>query len=139
MEIRQFCTVLKTEEVAIQIYHMVLEADTSAIANPGQFVHILPDAKTTYLRRPISIADWNENQLELYFRVVGDGTDILSRTEKGTKLDCLLPLGNGFSVMNTRHPVLIGGGIGVPPLLGLAREYTAAGISPMIALGFNST
>lgn len=136
MEIKQICTILDHRYVNANTLHMTLSADTSMITAPGQFVHIALD--DLYLRRPISIASWTKDTLELYYRVVGHGTENMSYYPVGKKLDCLLPLGNGFSVKENEKPLLIGGGIGTPPLLGLAKAYVQKGVIPCVALGFNT-
>ena len=118
-------------------YELTLSGDTSAITAPGQFVNIeLPEK---FLRRPISICDWDEDRLVLLVKVVGGGTDQLVCCAPGTKLDVLSGLGNGFDAsLAGACPVLAGGGIGIAPLYGLARRMLASGQSPAVALGFRS-
>ena len=118
-------------------YKMVLEGDSSAITGPGQFVDLrLPEK---YLRRPISVCDYTDTTLTLIYKVVGEGTEIMSKLSEGTKLDVLSGLGNGFDISKGgKHPVLAGGGIGIAPLYGLAQRMLEAGMEPTIALGFRT-
>lgn len=122
------------------IYQMTLVAKTDCIKNPGQFINIKVDG--FYLRRPISICDYDDaGNMRIVFKVVGEGTDVLSKIPEGHSVSCLYPLGNGFDVdvlSKNDNPVLIGGGIGVPPLVGLCRELIKCGFLPTVYLGFNS-
>lgn len=107
---------------------------------PGQFAEVdVPDSKTTFLRRPISInnVDSADNTLWLLIRKAGAGTASLCATETGAKLNIVLPLGNGFSTAATR-PLLIGGGVGIAPLLYLARKYNEKGVRSTLILGARS-
>ncbi len=118
------------------VYRMVLEGDTSAITAPGQFVNLTLDG--LYLRRPISVCDWDADGLTLIYKVVGQGTDQLSQMRPGETLDALAGLGNGYDLAACPNdPVLVGGGVGVPPLYGLAKWLIRAGKSPSAILGFN--
>ena len=130
-------TVEKNEPLTREVYRMVLAGDTSAITAPGQFVNIRLDG--LYLRRPISICDWDDNGLTLIYKVVGRGTEQLSKMVPGQALDCLVGLGNGYDLSPAgERPLLIGGGVGVPPLYGLARRLTAQGRRVTVCLGFNT-
>jgi len=107
---------------------------------PGQFVEVLADGSTsTFLRRPISINlfDADNNELWLLVAIVGDGTKAIASKEKGDKLNCIFPLGNGFSIdINPASRVLlVGGGVGVAPLLFLGRRLSEAGVAPSFLLG----
>ncbi len=118
---------------------MTLRGDTSAITAPGQFVNIAIPGK--YLRRPISICDYSHvrGEITLLYDVVGDGTKEMSRMKPGDKVDMLNGLGNGFSVDSSlKRPVLLGGGIGCAPLMGLARALKTHGANPTVVLGFNT-
>ena len=117
------------------IFELRLEGDLSAVSAPGQFVEIaLPNR---FLRRPISVADWSPDELLLLVRAVGQGTAELVGAVPGTVFSTLLPLGNGFDIATRGFcPVLVGGGIGIAPLVGLARRMLEAGTSPKLALGF---
>ena len=119
------------------VYKMVLEGDTSAITNCGQFVDLrLPEK---YLRRPISVCDYDETSLTLIYKVVGSGTEIMSTLEVGTKLDVLTGLGNGYDTsLSGDRPVLVGGGVGVPPMYNLCKKLIAEGKKPQVVLGFNA-
>jgi dihydroorotate dehydrogenase electron transfer subunit len=108
---------------------------------PGQFVEVrVDDSSTTFLRRPISInfVDREQNELWLLVAAVGDGTRRLAALKEGTKLNCVLPLGNGWSQASGLHPLLVGGGVGVAPLLYLGAEMKAQGIEPTFLLGARS-
>lgn len=118
------------------VYRMVLSGDTSAITAPGQFVEIALPGK--FLRRPISVNDWGENTLTLIYKVVGHGTEQMSLLPAGTKLDVLTGLGNGYDTSKSGDtPVLVGGGVGVPPLYGLCKTLLGQGKRPRVVLGFN--
>ena len=130
-------TILRQEPIAEKVFRMVLEGDTSAITAPGQFVNILLEGK--YLRRPISICDWNDRELTLIYKVVGGGTEQMSRMQPGVCLDLLVGLGNGYRTEGCgARPLLIGGGVGVPPLYGLCKKLISEGKKPRVILGFNS-
>ena len=118
------------------VYKMVLEGDTSAITNCGQFVDLrLPEK---YLRRPISVCDYDESTLTLIYKVVGSGTEIMASLPVGTKLDILTGLGNGYDLeLAGDKPVLLGGGVGVPPMYNLAKKLVAQGKEVKVILGFN--
>ena len=118
------------------IYEMVLIGDTSSITAPGQFINIKLDG--FYLRRPISICDYNDRTITIIYKVVGNGTDLMSKMKSGDKLDVLCGLGNGFDVSKTSEkPVLIGGGVGVPPMYNLCKKLIADGKKVTVILGFN--
>ena len=130
-------TVEKNEPLTREVYRMVLVGDTSAITAPGQFVNIRLDG--LYLRRPISICDWDDSGLTLIYKVVGRGTEQLSKMVPGQALDCLVGLGNGYDLSPAgERPLLVGGGVGVPPLYGLARRLVAQGRRVTVCLGFNT-
>ena len=117
---QQLCRVLENAPLTSQVWKMRLSADTSAITAPGQFVNIrLPGL---YLRRPISICDWDEESLTLIYKVVGKGTDAMTRIKPPHRLDLLVGLGNGYDTTKSgQKPLLLGGGVGVPPLYGLCK------------------
>ena len=124
------------EKIAENVYKMVLFGDTSAITKSGQFVNILIDG--LYLRRPISVNDVEENLLTIIYKVVGKGTKILSTLTEG-KLDILTGLGNGYSLdFEGENALLIGGGVGVPPLYNLAKNLIKNGKKVTVILGFNT-
>ena len=125
------------EQIANLVYKMVLEGDTSYIAKPGQFINI--EIKEFYLRRPISICDYDENTITIIYKVVGQGTEKLSQMKEGEMLDILTGLGNGFEAKNSKeNPLLIGGGVGTPPMYGLCKKLIEEGKKPIVVLGFNS-
>jgi dihydroorotate dehydrogenase electron transfer subunit len=116
---------------------MVLGGDTSYITAPGQFVNVELEGK--FLRRPISVCDWDADTITVIYKVVGSGTEIMSRLAEGASLDLLTGLGNGFSVnAASQRPLLVGGGVGVPPLYNLAKKLIAAGRKVSVVLGFNT-
>ncbi len=130
-------TILDNVPAARDVYKMRLTGDTSAITNPGQFVNVLIDG--LYLRRPISVCDWEDGMLTLVYKVVGEGTEKMAAMTPGTKLDVLMGLGNGFDVTKAGdNPVLIGGGVGIPPIYGLAKRLCAEGENVTVAMGFAS-
>ena len=128
-----------TEQVALTatVYRMRLKGDTSAVTGPGQFVNILLDG--LYLRRPISVNDCVGDELTIIYKVVGKGTEQMSRMSAGDTLDILTGLGNGYDTsLAGDRPLLLGGGVGVPPLYMLAKELRAAGKDVTVILGFNT-
>lgn len=129
--------IVSNEPLTPAVYRMVVEGDTQWITRPGQFVNIELDG--FYLRRPISVCDYTENTIVLIYKVVGRGTEAMSRMEAGRELDILTGLGNGFDAdAECRRPLLVGGGVGVPPLYRLAKELIARGRKVSVVLGFNT-
>ena len=129
-------SVLSNEPLTKDVYRMVLEGDSQWITRPGQFVNI--ELEGFYLRRPISISDWSESTITIIYKVVGRGTEVMSRMGIGVKLDVLTGLGNGFNPdAECQKPLLVGGGVGVPPLYRLAKELIAKGRKVSVVLGFN--
>ena len=128
-----------TENTALTplVYQMRLQGDTSAIVRPGQFVQVqLPGF---YLRRPISVCDWNETGLTLVYKLVGEGTRAMAELPSGAELDLLTGLGNGFDTAACGdRPLLIGGGVGLPPMIGLCRTLLREGKRPTVLAGFNT-
>ena len=130
-------TVKSNGNIAKDIYKMVLEGDTSAITAPGQFINIALDG--FYLRRPISVCDFDSDTVTIIYKTVGRGTRYMSTLGSGARLDVLSGLGNGFDVAaGGEKPLLIGGGVGVPPMFRLAKELCAAGRQVSVILGFNT-
>ncbi len=129
-------TVKSNEKLTDNVWKMVFEGDTSAVTASGQFINIKIDS--LYLRRPISIFDCKENELTIIYKVVGTGTEMMSKMPAGTKLDVLVGLGNGFDTsVSGENPVVIGGGVGVPPMYSLAKKLLAEGKNVTAILGFN--
>lgn len=123
-------------KIAENTYKMVLGGDCSGITASGQFVNIKLDG--FFLRRPISVCDYNDNELTLIYKVVGKGTEYMAELGAGEKLDILTGLGNGYDLSKSGNdPVLIGGGAGVPPMYNLCRKLVAEGKKPQVILGFN--
>ena len=136
--IKSYYKVESNEKIAKSVYKMVLSGDTSAITRPGQFINIkVPDK---YLRRPISVCDFDADTVTVIYKVVGEGTKIMSEMEKGISLDVLTGLGNGFDTGKSGdRPLLIGGGVGVPPLYNLAKKLKDEGKTVTVILGFNTS
>lgn len=131
-----FFTIRSNEALTDNVYKMVLAGDTSAITAPGQFVNIQLAGK--FLRRPISVCDWDGETLTILYKVVGKGTEQLSSMAPGEPLDLLTGLGNGYDLtLSGDKPLLLGGGVGVPPLYGLAKALRKAGKEVRVILGFN--
>lgn len=128
--------VLSNVPVADKTWEMTLKGDTSAITAPGQFVNIRLEG--CYLRRPISVCDWQDDSLTIIYKVVGKGTNIMVNLEPGSRLDILTGLGNGYDLSKSgENPLLLGGGAGVPPMFGLAKRLLAQGKKPRVVMGFN--
>ena len=130
-------TIVSNEPIARDVYKMVLAGDTSAITAPGQFINLQLDG--FYLRRPISVCDYDDDSVTLLYKVVGGGTEAMSEMKSGDKVDALTGLGNGFNTAKSGDkPLLIGGGVGVPPMVNLCKVLLAEGKKPTVILGFNS-
>ena len=127
----------ENREIARNVFRMTLRGDARDITRPGQFVNICLEG--LFLRRPISVCDWEADRLTLIYKTVGRGTEQMSRLAPGTELDLLTGLGNGYDLDPAGdHPVLLGGGVGVPPLYGLARRLRERGTAVTAVLGFNT-
>ena len=130
-------TIIQNAPIASNTFKMVLSGDTDAITAPGQFVNIKLDG--FYLRRPISVCDAEKGKLTLIYKVVGEGTALMSALKPGDRLDALTGLGNGYDTSKSGDaPLLIGGGVGVPPLYLLCKKLLEEGKKPSVILGFNS-
>lgn len=130
-------TIQENESLTDTTYKMILAGDTSQITAPGQFVNIALEGK--FLRRPISVCDWEAGKLTLIYKVVGQGTAQMQAMEPGRTLDVLVGLGNGYDATKSgARPLLIGGGVGVPPLYGLCKRLLQEGKQPQVILGFNT-
>ena len=129
--------IIENARLAPKVYLLDLAGDTSMVKRPGQFCQL--QISGFYLRRPISICDWDENGMTLIYKVVGEGTEALSRLETGTMLEALNGLGNGSDVNACGDsPLVIGGGVGIPPLYGLTKALLRAGKAPKVVVGFNT-
>ncbi|MBQ4180968.1 MAG: dihydroorotate dehydrogenase electron transfer subunit [Firmicutes bacterium] len=130
-------TIKENLAIAPQVYRMVLTGDCSQISAPGQFVNIRLDG--LYLRRPISVCDLGGGDLTIIYKVVGKGTEQMSRMKEGGSLQVLTGLGNGYDLSCAGDaPLLIGGGVGVPPMYLLARKLREQGKNVSVVLGFNT-
>jgi len=119
------------------VYRMRLQGDTSAVTAPGQFVNV--QLEGLFLRRPVSVCDLEGDLLTLIYKNVGRGTAQMAGLKPGHTLDLLTGLGNGYDLsLSGNHPVLLGGGVGVPPLFWLARHLLARGVRVSAVLGFNT-
>ena len=127
--------IIENTQLVSGVYRMKLQGDTSAITAPGQFVNI--QLQGMFLRRPISVCDVCGDVLTIIYKVVGKGTEAMSRMRSG-ELDVLTGLGNGYDLtLCGEKPVLLGGGVGVPPMYLLAKRLIAQGNVPTVILGFN--
>lgn len=133
----KYFKVKENRQLTSRTWALTLEGDTSDISAPGQFVNL--ELQGCFLRRPISVCDYAENYLYLLYDVVGKGTQKMSELIEGDTVHMLSGLGNGFNLeAETKAPVLIGGGIGVAPLLALAKQLRGRGLEPELILGFNT-
>lgn len=142
---KAWMTIISQTNIARNIYEMTLEGElVDLMSSPGQFVHIrVTEGFETLLRRPISISciDKKKRQCKITYRAEGKGTMILAGKQPGEKLDILGPLGNGFQVEELQrgdHALIVGGGIGVPPLLELTKQLNRKGVRTTHVLGFQS-
>ena len=137
MKKRGIYEILSNEKIAKDVYKMILNGDTSDIKYPGQFINIKID--DLYLRRPISVCDYDDNCITIIFKVVGHGTEKMAEMKVGKKLDILTGLGNGFFTDRSGdNPLLVGGGVGTPPMYRLCKDLINEGKKPVVVLGFNS-
>lgn len=129
-------TVIENTPLTSNVYKMLLKGDTQEITNCGQFVNIKLDG--LFLRRPISVCDCEGDVLTLIYKVVGRGSEQMSKMSKGETLDLLTGLGNGYDTsLSGQNPILLGGGVGVPPMYMLCKKLIAEGKKVSVALGFN--
>jgi len=129
-------TVTQNKRIAKAVYEMKLSGGASMEMRPGQFVNLLVDG--FYLRRPISVCDWDGQALTLIYKIVGVGTKKLAEYKENQTINALCGLGNGYTIVPAGRPLLIGGGVGVPPLYYLAKKLIEAGQKPVALLGFNT-
>ncbi len=127
--------ILSNEKIAKDVYKMRLQGDCEGIAS-GQFVNL--KLNSYYLRRPISVCEVEGDVLTIIYKVVGRGTEVMSRMQEGEQVDTLTVLGNGYDTSKSGDaPLLIGGGVGVPPMYQLAKDLKAEGKAVTVILGFN--
>ena len=132
-----FFEIIDNKALTASVYQMRLSGDTSDITASGQFVNVKLEGK--FLRRPISVCDCENGVLTLVYKVVGKGTEDMSRMKAGDRLDILTGLGNGYDLAPAGdRPLLLGGGVGVPPMYMLAKQLRAMGKSVSVILGFNT-
>ncbi|WP_312046661.1 dihydroorotate dehydrogenase electron transfer subunit [Anaerotignum sp.] len=130
-------TIIKNEPLSSTVCRMVLTGDTSAITKSGQFINIKIDG--FFLRRPISVCDYDHKTITILYKVVGKGTQALQKMEPTMSLDILTGLGNGYDITKSgNRPLLIGGGVGIPPMYRLAKDLLAEEKKPLVILGFNT-
>ena len=137
-------TVLENLPLVPGVFRMTLSGDTRTLTHPGQFVQV--QVPGFYLRRPLSVFDWSpaeQGTVTLVYKALGNGTEALGRIGAGAALDLLCGLGNGFQpeaaqAGQAKAPLLMGGGIGVPPLYGLCKALLTLGQTPTAVLGFNT-
>ena len=129
-------TIQANDCIAKNVYRMQLAGDTTGIL-PGQFVNIRVAGQ--FLRRPISVCNITDGVLTIIYKVVGVGTEAMSQLPVGTQLDVLTVLGNGYDLSKAGdNPLLVGGGVGVPPMYMLARQLREMGKNVRVILGFNT-
>ena len=133
----QQMTVVTNLPLAARVFQLTLTGDALPPCRPGQFVNL--KVENCFLRRPVSVADQEENTLRLIYKAVGRGTELLSRLVPGESLQVLMPLGNGYDLSRAgAAPLLLGGGVGAPPLYLLARRLRQQGLPVSVVLGFNT-
>ena len=125
--------IASNKQVGKDVFEMVLKGDLSSIKNPGEFVEVKLDGY--YLRRPISVSEFDKESLTLLYKVLGHGTKDMSTYSEGKELDVLVNLGNGFDVSLSQKPLLVAGGIGIAPMFALARRFNELGIKPTLIYG----
>ena len=129
--------ILENKQLADGIYKMTLETPKSEFAKPGQFAMV--EVPEKFLRRPISVSSYDSDRYTLIYKVVGGGTEILSKMEQGEHVRSITGLGNGYNIDDiTDGAYIIGGGIGIPPMLGLLKTMVMSGKSCKVILGYNS-
>ena len=128
--------IISNEPLTKDVFKMILKGDTQYITAPGQFINLKLEGK--FLRRPISVCDYDGETVTIIYKVVGEGTKQMSEMNAGEKLDCITGLGNGYNISKSKKPLVIGGGVGVPPMYNLTKCLIAAGQKPTVILGFNT-
>lgn len=129
--------IVENKQLVPNVYKMRLLGDVSEITACGQFINIQLDG--LYLRRPISVYDRDDVSVTIIYKVVGKGTEQMAKMQSGETLDVLTGLGNGYDLsLSGDKPLLLGGGVGVPPLYMLAKKLREQGKSVSVVLGFNT-
>ncbi len=130
-------TIVENTQLTDTVYKLRLKGDTSAITAPGQFINIKLEGY--YLRRPIAVCETEGDVITLLYKVVGHGTEHMTSLPLGTSLNILTGLGNGFDTAKSGDaPLLVGGGVGIPPIYALAKALRAEGKKVTVILGFNT-
>lgn len=136
-QLEEILSIKSNIKIAADVYEMVLEGNCELITAPGQFVNI--KVPGFYLRRPISVCDYGRDFLKIIYKVVGNGTDAMTKMTSGEELNLLMGLGNGFDTsLAGDNPLLVGGGVGTPPMYGLAKRLVEQGKNVTVVLGFAS-
>ncbi|KFZ27529.1 MAG: Dihydroorotate dehydrogenase B (NAD(+)), electron transfer subunit [Candidatus Izimaplasma bacterium HR2] len=132
--------ILLNKKIAKDTYKLIFEGKFNKEIAPGQFINIkIEDGYRFLLRRPISICDYHEDKITIIYKILGEGTKVLSLKKENEYLDILLPLGNGYKIMNEcNSQLLVGGGVGIPPLYLLAKKLKQSNINFQVVLGFNT-
>ena len=133
MKKRETYVISENQRLTTDIYKMTLRGDGSWVHHPGQFINI--ECEGLYLKRRISICEYGEDYLVIVFRVVGKGTDWMSTLSAGQTITALTDLGNGCESMESDKALISGGGVGIPPLYGLAKELLKQGKDVTVILG----
>ncbi len=129
--------IIQNTRIAKDIFKMILSGDTSEIKKPGQFINI--KINNFFLRRPISVCDYGKESITIIYKVIGEGTKEMSGLKPEESLDILTGLGNGYDTSKSgKNPLLIGGGVGIPPLYNLCKLLISHGKTPQVVLGFNT-
>ncbi len=128
--------IVANTKVGKDVFLMRLSGDCSEISNPGEFINITVPGY--YLRRPISVCDFSYDYVDILYKVLGHGTKDLSQFKCGMELDVLVGLGNGFDIKKAQKPLLIAGGIGIAPMIALAKLFNEYGIKPKLVYGAQS-
>ncbi len=134
---QQILKVKENIKLTENIYRMVLCGEISAIKNSGEFINI--EIPGLFLRRPISVCDYDDESVTIIYKVVGKGTEILAKATESDSFDVLVGLGNGYDTsVSGESALLLGGGVGVPPLYNLCKKLIADGKKVSVVLGFNT-
>lgn len=137
--VKENLKVIYNKQIALDTFEMKLETlNMASFAKPGMFINISLNDASKLLKRPISICQIDNNNLIITYKISGEGTKILSTYQSGTTLEAIGPLGNGFTLVENKKALVVGGGIGVPPLLELSRNLKKLGNELVIVLAFRN-